>query len=651
MCVDSRAINKITVKYHFPISRLDDMLDLLHGATIFSKLDLRSGYHQIRIRLGDEWKTAFKTKDGRYEWMVMPFGLSNAPSTFMRVMNQVLKPYIGRFMVVYFDDILIFSRSRVEHQQHLRRVLLTLRSEKLYVNLKKCFFAESQVPFLGFIISDQGVAADPEKVRAIREWPTPSNIHEVRSFHGLASFYHRFIRNFSSIVAPITNCMKAENFRWTPAATRAFEDIKERLTQAPILRLPDFDQLFEVACDASHIGIGGVLSQEGHPIAFYSEKLNDAKRRYSTYDIEFYAVVQTLKHWKHYLLHREFVMYTNHDSLSLSTPKFQQGVTGSILIFRSMTAFSSVKTSLRDHIIREVHGGGLAGHFGRDKTVIMMEDRFYWPTLRKDVHRIIKHCRTCQLAKGTKSNAGLYSPLPLPSSPWEDLSMDFVLGLPKTIRGHDSIFVIVDRFSKMSHFVPCAKTYDASRVADMFLKEVVRLHGLPKTIVSDRDVKFVSYFWKTLWAKLGTRLSFSSAYHPQTDGQTEVVNRSLGNLLRCLVRDHMKSWDLILSHAEFAYNSSVNRTTGLSPFEIVLGLKPRRPIDLVPLSINTRTSEGGEDFTRHIQDIHAEVRRCLVTNTEIYKQQADLKRRPLEFKEGDLVMTRLSAERFPRRNF
>lgn len=212
MCVDSRAVNKITIKYRFPIPRLDDLLDQLHGAIIFSKIDLRSGYHQIRLRPGDEWKTAFKTRDGLYEWTVMPFGLSNAPSTFMRLMNQVLRPFIGKFVVVYFDDILIYSKNKEEHLEHLQQVLQTLREQKLYANLKKCSFLTNEVTFLGYIITSEGIRVDPEKIGAINSWPIPKSIHDVRSFHGLASFYRRFIKNFSSVAAPLTDCIKRDKF-------------------------------------------------------------------------------------------------------------------------------------------------------------------------------------------------------------------------------------------------------------------------------------------------------------------------------------------------------------------------------------------------------------------------------------------------------
>lgn len=208
MCVDSRAINKITTRYRFPIPRLDDLLDQIGKASIFTKLDLKSGYHQIRIRPGDEWKTTFKTREGLFEWLVMPFGLSNVPSTFMRVMNQALRPFIGRFVVVYFDDILIFSTNMTEHLSHLREVLLSLRKEKLFIARQKCEFGASEVLFLGYVVSANGLHVDPQKVEAVASWPTPTTISEVRSFHGLASFYRRFVHNFSAIMAPITDCMK-----------------------------------------------------------------------------------------------------------------------------------------------------------------------------------------------------------------------------------------------------------------------------------------------------------------------------------------------------------------------------------------------------------------------------------------------------------
>ncbi|GJW01004.1 RNA-directed DNA polymerase [Tanacetum coccineum] len=239
--------------------------------------------------------------------------------------------------------------------------------------------------------------------------------------------------------------------------------------------------------------------------------------------------------------------------------------------------------SLREAIVLEGHAGGLAGHFGRDKTLALLREQFYWPKMECDVNRLLERCRTCHIAKTHSSNAGLYTPLSVPVAPWEDVSLDFVLGLPRTQRAKDSVMVVVDRFSKMAHFVPCSKTFDASQVARLYFAEIVKLHGVPKTLTSDRDVKFVSHFWRTLWTRLGSKLQFSSSHHPQTDGQTEVVNRSLGNLLRSLIGDNAKQWDLILPQAEFAYNRLVNRTTGKSPFEVVYGRNPITPLYLVPV--------------------------------------------------------------------
>ncbi|GKC75614.1 putative reverse transcriptase domain-containing protein [Tanacetum coccineum] len=525
MRVDSRAVNKITIKYCFPIPRFDDLLDQLHGATIFSKIDLRSGYHQIRVRPGDEWKTAFKTRDGLYEWMVMPFGLSNAPSTFMRLMNQVFRSFIGKFVVVYFDDILVFSPAQELHLHHLRQVFEVLRAQKLYTNTKKCHFLIDK----------------------------------------------------------------------TREANEAFELLKRKVIEAPVLTLPDFEEVFEVHCDASGVGIGGVLSQKGRP------KSQD-------------------KPYPPFTIQDGFLFKGNR----LCIPN----------------------CSLRESIIEEAHAGGLAGHFGVTKTLAWLSDHFYWPRMERGISRFVERCRVCKLAKTRSTNAGLYQPLPVLVAPWVDVSLDFVLGLPRTQRNKDSIMVVVDRFSKMAHFVPCNKTFDASKVACLFLQEIVRLHGVPKTITSDRDVKFVGHFWRTLWRKLGTQLQFSSSHHPQTDGQTEVVNRSLGNLLRSLVRENPRQWDLVLPQAEFSYNRSQNRTTGKTPFEVVNGVNPITPLDLTPLPTPTRFSSSGEEQAHQVQQIHTQVRARIERQNQKYKEHADTHRKRVVFKEGELVWIRLGKGGF-----
>lgn len=221
MCIDSRAINKITTMYHFPIPRLEDLLDKLAGVEYFYKLDLRSDYYQIRISPGEEWKIAFKTSSGLYEWRVITFGLCNAPATFIRLMNEVLKEYLHTFCVIYFDDILVYSKSLDDHVQHLTSVLQALRHHQLFLNLAKCEFASTKVYFLGFIISSNGIANDPLKVEAIVNWPQPRTLFDVLSFHCLANFYRRFIRGFSILMAPLTDCLKAKQFSWDEAKQRS----------------------------------------------------------------------------------------------------------------------------------------------------------------------------------------------------------------------------------------------------------------------------------------------------------------------------------------------------------------------------------------------------------------------------------------------
>jgi hypothetical protein len=304
MCTDSRAINKITIRYIFPLPRMDDLSDCLSGAKYFSKIDLKSGYHQIRMREGDEWKTTFKTNEGLYEWLVMPFGLTNAPSTFMRLMNEVLREFIEKFVVVYLDDILSFSKTKDEHLKHLATVMRKLQQEKLLVNMKKCSFMKTELIYLGFVISANELRMDPDKVEVIKNWPSPRNIFEVRSFHGLSSFYRKFIKNFNGISTAMMDTVKKrhKSFHWIAEVEKSFNLLKQKITKQPVLVLPDFQKTFQVKCDASGYATGAVLSQEDIPVAYFSEKLDEAKMKYSTYDKEFYAIIQALKKWRHYLI-------------------------------------------------------------------------------------------------------------------------------------------------------------------------------------------------------------------------------------------------------------------------------------------------------------------------------------------------------------
>lgn len=265
------------------------------------------------------------------------------------------------------------------------------------------------------------------------------------------------------------------------------------------------------------------------------------------------------------------------------------------------------KTS-RELLVKEAHGGGLMGHFGVARTLSILHEHFFWPHMKHDVEKICERCVTCKKTKSRQQPHGLYTPLPVSNEPWVDISMDFVLGLLRTKKGRDSIFVVVDRFLKIAHFIACNKTDDASNVADLFFKEIVRLHGMPRSIVSDRDTRFLSYFWKTLWCKLGTKLLFSTPCHPQTDSQTEVVNRTLGTLLRTIIKKNLKSWEDCLSFVEFAYNRSKYVTTGFSPFEIVYGFNPLTPMDLMSLPMSERLNMNGKKKAEFVRSLREKVK-------------------------------------------
>ncbi|WVZ51646.1 hypothetical protein U9M48_002768 [Paspalum notatum var. saurae] len=308
MCVDYRALNKVTIKNKYPLPRIDDLFDQLQGACVFSKIDLRSGYHQLKIRPSDIPKTAFTTKYGLYEYTVMSFGLTNAPAYFMQLMNSVFMDYLDKFVVVFIDDILIYSKTEAEHEEHLRLVLQRLREHKLYAKFSKCEFWIDEVRFLGHVISKGGIAVDPSKVSTVTNWKVPEIPKEVRGFLGLAGYYRRFIENFSRIAKPMTSLLEKDaEFRWTNAQQAAFDKLKKRLTTAPVLTLPDQQKKFIVYCDASRDGLGCVLMQEG--------KLRKHELNYPTHDLELAAVVHALKIWRHYLYGQRCEIYTDHKSL------------------------------------------------------------------------------------------------------------------------------------------------------------------------------------------------------------------------------------------------------------------------------------------------------------------------------------------------
>ncbi|KAJ9561636.1 LOW QUALITY PROTEIN: hypothetical protein OSB04_006796 [Centaurea solstitialis] len=564
MCIDYRELNKITIKNRYPLPRIDDLFDQLQGATYFSKIDLRSGYHQMQVREEDIAKTAFRTRYGHYEFLVMPFGLTNAPAVFMDLMNRVCRPYLDKFVIVFIDDILIYSQGKEDHEHHLRLILELLKAKKLYAKFSKCEFSIREVHFLGHVVNKEGIHVDPAKIEAIKKWEAPKTPTEIRQFLGLAGYYRRFIANFSKIAQPLTTLtQKDKKFIWGEKQEEAFQLLKHKLCNAPILALPEGTDNFVVYCDASHQGLGCVLTQNEKVIAYASRQLKVHEKNYTTHDLELGAVVFALKIWRHYLYGTKCTIYTNHKSLQhildqkmlnmrqrrwvelLSDYdceiKYHPGKANVVADAlsrkervkptRTRAMGMVVQTSLKSQILKaqrealkadnlkketlhklekefeekldgvqyfkdriwvpkvdrlrklimdEAHQSKYSIHPGADKMYKGLKEHYWWPGMKKDIATYVNKCLTCAKIKAEhQKRAGLLQQPEIPEWKWERISMDFVTKLPKTKKGHDSLWVIVDRLTKSAHFLPIKESFSIDRLAQLYVDEIVMRHGVP----------------------------------------------------------------------------------------------------------------------------------------------------------------------------
>jgi len=532
----------------------------------------------------------------------MPFGLTNAPATFQCIMNEVLAPFLRKFVLVFLDDILVYSPDLASHLSHLEQVLETLRAHKLYMKKSKCSFAQLQVEYLGHVISGRRVSTAGDKIEAMLKWPVPQSVTDVRAFLGITGYYRRFVKGYGCIAKPLTQLLQKKLFQWSSEAQMAFEALKKAMVSTPVLALPDFKESFVVETDASDIGIGAVLMQKDRPIAFLSKALGDSHKHKSIYEKEFLALIMAVEKWRQYLQRQEFIIRTDHQSLAYLTEQnlhselqrkamtrlmglqfkvvYRKGKENSaadalsrVGHMMAIQAVSSVQpqwihevtnsyatdkeaqsllarltlvspdahgfalengiiryhgkiwvghnSAIQTRIIAAMHASPVGGHSGQKATFHRVNNMFAWKGLKRDVVTFVQQCGICQQAKHPHTHpAGLLQPLPVPEGVWRDISLDFVEGLPK-VEGYSVILVVVDRFTKYAHFIPLKHPYTALSVARVLYDQVIKLHGMPQSMVSDRDKVFTSTVWTELFKMEGVQLKYSTAYHPQTDGQTE----------------------------------------------------------------------------------------------------------------------------------
>ena len=892
LCVDYRGLNSVTIKNRHPLPLISETLDRLGGAAIYTKLDLKDAYHRIRIKRGDEWKTAFRTRYGHFEYLVMPFGLANAPATFQSYISQALIGLVDTLCVIYLDDILIYSADPNRHHDDVKEILERLRAYKLYANLKKCDFDCKQVEFLGFTINTKGVSMERSRVDVITQWPEPTSYHDLQVFLGFANFYRRFIKNYSAVIRPLTDMLKGmENGRktgpydWTPEQQNAFDELKRRFSSAPLLTHYDPKLPLLVETDASAFAIGAVLSQQRtdvgptahwHPIAYYSRKLIPAETRYETHDGEMLAIVVAFKQWRHYLegAAGKVTVKTDHDSLKsfmtkkelnrrqarwaekLSAfdfeieyrtgksnpadglsrrpdyesnvnhaeqllPALQQKllhaettfqnetevllaplerklkdilftlaapavdtvsepawiepalplaagtwdhhphvqaydsgalglwtgndqlidvltdtetledetsdpedltVTGPseldredsvgdawgplmdqqhwprrviAAIAKGETAYTSPgqplmeairkaqsvdsfvsehryeprsnrpasdpwqfghggilrykgrayvppDAALRQEILKINHDDPHSSHFGTRKTLHLLQRHYYWQSLIPDIKEYVRTCSVCQRTKVARHLPyGQLASLPQPLGPWQEISMDFITDLPPSFEVgstsvRDSILVIVDRYTKMALYIPTTKQCDAVMLADLFLAQVVRYYGVPQGIVSDRGGQFISKFWSALCFHLKVNRRLSTAFHPQSDGQTERQNQTIEHYLRCYCNYRQDDWCSKLALAEFTYNNSVHSTTQTTPFYALYGFHPE-------IRINAEGEPPTEVPEAHLRIQRLAKEREALANrwrsaTESQQKFHNKRHLPIEFRIGDRVL-------------
>ncbi|GJY87755.1 putative reverse transcriptase domain-containing protein [Tanacetum coccineum] len=564
MCIDYRELNKLTVKNRYPLPRIDDLFDQLQGSSVYSKIDLRSGYHQLRVRDEDIPKTAFRTRYGHYEFQVMPFGLTNAPAVFMDLMNMVCRPYLDKFVIVFIDDILIYSKTKEEHDVHLRLILELLKKEELYAKFSKCDFWLSKV----LPVTTDDLSKDSPRIAT----------------------YTKLTQ-------------KSVKFNWGEKEETAFQTLKQKLCSAPILALPEGSENFVVYCDASHKGLGDVLMQKEKVVAYASRHFKIHEKNYTTHDLELGAVVFALKMWRHYLYGTKTVKdydceFTYHpkgecggDALSRKSRPKPLRVRALVMTIglnlpaRILNAQVEARKEenygtedlhgmiknlepradgtlclrnrswiplfgdLRALIMHESHKSKYSIHPGSDKMYQDLKKLYWWPNMKAEIATYVRKCMTCAKVKAEyQKPSGLLVQPKIPEWKWENITMDFVTKLPKTASGQDMIWVIVDRLTKSAHFLPAKENDSMEKLTRQYLKEVVSRHGVPVSIISDRDgsIKAATLFEAVVWSQMPLPICWAEVGDAQLTGP-EIIRETTEKIIQIkhrlqASRDRQKSY-------------------------------------------------------------------------------------------------------------
>ncbi|GJS30466.1 putative reverse transcriptase domain-containing protein [Tanacetum coccineum] len=648
----------------------------------------------------------------------------------MDLMNRVCKPYLDKFVIVFIDDILIYSKDEREHEEHLKAILELLKKEKLYAKFSKCEFWIPKVQFLGHVIDSRGIHVDPAKIESIKDWASPKTPTEIRQFLGLAGYYRRFIEGFSKIAKSMTKLtQKGIKFDWGEKEENAFQLIKQKLCSAPILALPEGSEDFVVYCDASHKGLGAVLMQREKVIAYASRQLKVHEKNYTTHDLELGSVVFALKIWRHYLYGTRCTVFTDHKSLQhildqkelnmrqrrwlellsdydcdiryhpgkanvvadalsrkerieplrvralvmtigLDLPKrileaqieaqkpenlVNEDVGGIIrrdipkeklepradgTLCLHSRSWIPCYGDLRSVIMHESHKLKYSIHPGSEKMYQDVKKLYWWPNMKADIATYVSKCLTCARVKAEHQRpSGLLVQPEIPEWKWDNITMDFITKLPRSSQGFDTIWVIVDRLTKSAHFLPIRENDPLDKLARLYLIWIVAKHGIPASIICDRDGRFTLNFWRSFQKALGTDISMSTAYHPETDGQSERTIQTLEDMLRACVIDFGKGWVKHLPLAEFSYNNSYHASIKAASYEALYGRKCRSPVCWAEVGEAQLT---GPKLIQETTEKIVLIKQRMQATQDRQKSNADRKRKPMEFEIGDRVMLKVS---------